>query len=194
MKIHYKCLFKLWSRSWLKLKSNLDLHLYKWHVSLTWTSSVGIYCVPQWRETVFQEAKISFLNEFLCSPFQFLVYLGPIVQAGVGWWKLGQGLSELAASPSTHRGCRASQATHPGFIYFQATVRSGSHSQAGPSPWRASHLCVCGGGIAQGSAFERCGWLCLSSPGWSVCNFKIYWPHRDSHKWGKSSNYKRLLH
>ena len=33
-----------------------------------------------------------------------------------------------------------SWATHSGFIYFQATVRSGSRSQAGPSPWRASHL------------------------------------------------------
>ena len=83
-----------------------------------------------------------------------------------------------------------SWATHSGFIYFQATVRSGSRSQAGPSPWRASHL--------KGRESPRAVPLrdvadCFSSPGWSACNFKIYWPHGDSRKWGNSGNYQRLL-
>lgn len=103
---------------------------------------------------------------------------------GEGW--TGDCLNSCLHSVYRGAGCPG----HPGFIYLKTTVKPGSHSQArvfsflrwvrtAPLPWACPF---------------RDGADCLSSPGWSACNFKIYWSQGDSQpQMGNKGNYKRPL-
>lgn len=138
------------------------------------------------------------VRAFLLSPSQFLGSVLFLSTSGVltrnpGWAGVMESMTGTVNQlPPVLLMRGAGVLGHPPWFYLVPSLSEVWESL----PWRAFSLVSKssqGAGMAQGSAFERCGSLCLSSPGWSACNFKIYWPHGESRKWSNNRNYKRLL-